>query len=541
MNLLSPLLRRAILNLRTLPRRDSAKFAGPLPRLHLPDSAARREKTRARFKRAAGLFEHFLLADGGTYDRAYAELRAALLQVWEDETPGPTARQLVNRLYCLGAFADAFAVDYVLRERLIRSLYVEARALRDAPDEANALALLAAGLAFAGDEAQDWMLTALETLEATPPNPYALSERIEAAWWLVQYDHEVADWLHAHIAESARQMAALRVPGERGDLPDLGAERFPMLGRTVPPDDILAAAAILLGEGITGDAGLFAWLLFGAEGAAAHEVGPKAEPPAGSRLLPGAAIIREAETYLLFKTGPVPGGHADSGSVVLYVDGCPLLIDSGDDAAKPGPWREMFGSAAAHNTVEIAGEAGHGRVERPTWIETGFGTVLRASHLHAHPEGDVLHRRTLVWIPGRGALILDDLTGDWPFLTVGRWHLPHGLRWVRVRRHYEARNGEGDCKLMARPLEIDAASIDSGWQAAPAPVRTSVLAVETRSEGNGVPLRFGMMLSWGEGATPPRARTISQSRIVFAWEDEEFLLIAPQSGPHGGPLRLLRE
>jgi hypothetical protein len=537
MNLLSPLLRRAILNLRTLPRRDSAKFAGPLPRLHLPDSVPLREEARARFKRAAGFFEHFLLAGGGTYDRAYAELRAALLEVWEDEARGPTARQLVNRLYCLSAFADAFAVDYVLRERLIRSLYVEARALRDAPDESNALALLAAGLAFAGDEAQDWMLTALETLEATPPNPYALSERIEAAWWLEQYDYEVPDWLCAHIAESARQMAALRVPGGRGDLPDLGAERFPMLGRAATPDDVLAAAAILLDEGRAGDAGLFAWLFFGSEGAAALDAMSEAEPPDGSRLLPGAAVIREAETYLIFKTGPIPGGHADSGSVVLYVDGCPLLIDSGDNAAKPAPWREMFGSAAAHNTVEVAGEAGHGRVERPTWIETGFGTVLRASHLHAHPEGDVLHRRTLVWIPGRGALILDDLTGDWPFLAVGRWHLPHDLQWVRVRRHYEARDDKGNCNLMARPFEIDAASIDTGWQAAPNPVRTSVFAVETRSEGNGVPLRFGMTLSWGERAAPPRARTISQSRIVFAWEDEEFLLIAPQSGP----LRLLRE
>ena len=47
--------------------------------------------------------------------------------------------------------------------------------------------------------------------------------------------------------------------------------------------------------------------------------------------------------------------HADSLGCVAYVDGAPLLVDTGTSGYAPGPARDRERSTAAHNTVELDG------------------------------------------------------------------------------------------------------------------------------------------------------------------------------------------
>jgi uncharacterized heparinase superfamily protein len=76
----------------------------------------------------------------------------------------------------------------------------------------------------------------------------------------------------------------------------------------------------------------------------------------------GLFIVRTPRMALTFDVGPIgpdvqPGhAHSDTLSVLLTIDGVPILTDSGVYTYEPGPERDYFRSAFAHNGPIINGE-----------------------------------------------------------------------------------------------------------------------------------------------------------------------------------------
>ncbi|MBI3664751.1 MAG: alginate lyase family protein, partial [Acidobacteria bacterium] len=98
-----------------------------------------------------------------------------------------------------------------------------------------------------------------------------------------------------------------------------------------------------------------------------------------------------------------------------------VVVDSGTETYDPGPRRDRLRSTAAHNTVRVDGrdqfQVWHGfRVGRRAWVsgveerhEPHF-QALSAVH-NGYTRRGVDHRRSIVYLPGAGWLIADDVTG----------------------------------------------------------------------------------------------------------------------------------
>ncbi len=160
-------------------------------------------------------------------------------------------------------------------------------------------------------------------------------------------------------------------------------------------------------------------------------------------VLPDTGLVRAAcgGWHLLADVGlPCPNelpahAHADTLGCLVYVDGEPLLVDTGTSSYAPGPVRSRERSTAAHNTVEIDGsnstevwgEFRAGRRARVHDVVTGAhaGTVtIEATHdgFRALP-GRPHHRRR--WSLSEHGLEVDDtITGRGHHSVVVRWHLP---------------------------------------------------------------------------------------------------------------------
>lgn len=117
-------------------------------------------------------------------------------------------------------------------------------------------------------------------------------------------------------------------------------------------------------------------------------------------------MIRRARYELLADVGAIgpacqPGhAHADSLSFLLYVEGKPVLVDTGTSTYEPGQRRQHERSTAAHNTVEAGGQDSSEvwatfRVGRRanTTILTDTGTTLTAQHDGCRHLG-LVHQRT---------------------------------------------------------------------------------------------------------------------------------------------------
>jgi hypothetical protein len=88
-------------------------------------------------------------------------------------------------------------------------------------------------------------------------------------------------------------------------------------------------------------------------------------PPSGLTVFPdtGYAVFRGERLWLAFDCGP-PGppflpahAHADALSFQLWLDGAPVVVDSGTSTYEPGPERDRLRSTAAHSTVELDGQS----------------------------------------------------------------------------------------------------------------------------------------------------------------------------------------
>lgn len=164
----------------------------------------------------------------------------------------------------------------------------------------------------------------------------------------------------------------------------------------------------------------------------------------------GYTVIRHGGDQLVFDVGMLspdhlpPHAHADALSIVLWVDGRPLLVDPGSFSYS-GPMRDPFRATAAHNTVEIDGQSqcefwGDFRVAHPPRVRAGItrrigGTVV-ASGAHdgyrrlARP---VEHCRALVWLPGEGLIIIDLLRGRGSHVVRSPLHLHPSVPRPTVR------------------------------------------------------------------------------------------------------------
>ena len=149
-------------------------------------------------------------------------------------------------------------------------------------------------------------------------------------------------------------------------------------------------------------------------------------------------------SQLVFDAGPLGGGsgghgHADALSLVLNLDGKPLLIDPGAcNYVGPGSDREDFRVTQAHNTVTVDGLSQTNPKTAFSWFPwpnvtveamaftPEFAFIAAAHDGYTRLEPPVTHRRT-VFAPHQGFwFVLDELVSDGPHDYALHWHLAPG-------------------------------------------------------------------------------------------------------------------
>ena len=145
----------------------------------------------------------------------------------------------------------------------------------------------------------------------------------------------------------------------------------------------------------------------------------------------GYVVLRHGEDQLVFDCGPLcprhlpAHAHADALSVVVWLDGVPVIIDRGS-GSYTGTIRECSRSTRAHNTVEIGGEDqcvffGDFRAARlPRVAEAGVEhhgevTVVCSAHDgYRRLPVPAQHTRSVVWWPHHGVVLLDRILAAEP-------------------------------------------------------------------------------------------------------------------------------
>jgi uncharacterized heparinase superfamily protein len=178
---------------------------------------------------------------------------------------------------------------------------------------------------------------------------------------------------------------------------------------------------------------------------AALRPGPAPDEPL--LLLPQTGLVRAVAWgwHMLADVGPpcprsLPAhAHADTLSCLLYVDGVPLLADTGTSTYDPGHARDYERSTAAHSTVQVDGANSTevwgafraGRRARVIGLGTfgdASGIVCEAAHdgFRALPGHPLHHRR---WFLTRdGLAVLDQITGRGRHSLISRWRLAPGCQ-----------------------------------------------------------------------------------------------------------------
>jgi hypothetical protein len=191
----------------------------------------------------------------------------------------------------------------------------------------------------------------------------------------------------------------------------------------------------------------------------------------------GFLVLRTSTSQAILDAGPhgfLNGGHAhaDALSLVLSIEGQPLLIDPGTGTyTMDAAMRDRFRSTAMHNTIVVDGRCQsvpdgpfHWRSRTNARIEAfrpGVG-LIEGSHDGYAP---LIHRRTIL-NDGRDLwLIVDHLIGDGPHRMDAYWHLdpqwcqagrrpsdagdighPAGMRAAIVSTAHESHTYHGDAE-----------------------------------------------------------------------------------------------
>ncbi|MGD0242898.1 MAG: alginate lyase family protein [Streptosporangiaceae bacterium] len=177
---------------------------------------------------------------------------------------------------------------------------------------------------------------------------------------------------------------------------------------------------------------------------------PGREPKVPLLVLPDTGLVRMATGgwHLLADVGPpcppsLPAhAHADTFGCLVYLDGVPLLADTGTSTYEPGPVRGYERSTAAHSTVqldeadstEVWGTFRAGWRARVSGLAAeASGVGIRCEAVHdgfRHLPGRPRHRRRWTLTIG-GLLVEDAITGRGQHEVVVRWQLAPGWS-VRV-------------------------------------------------------------------------------------------------------------
>jgi hypothetical protein len=253
-------------------------------------------------------------------------------------------------------------------------------------------------------------------------------------------DASAAPFEHA----ARRQAEYLRtIADDRGRLPllgdDDGGALFPICGRE-PVDcrDTLATAAVLLKMpelAVSSAPEETLWLC----GDAALRLRVPTQLAWPSRALPdsGYLVSRTHEgDHLVLDAGPhgyLNGGHghADALSVVLTIQGQPLLVDGGTatytmDAAV----RDRFRSSAMHNTVVMGGRSqaepdGPFHWQAQADAHASIWQFARADYLEGRHTAyaPLTHVRQVLAVPGLGWIFIDHVLGTGTLRADAFWHI----------------------------------------------------------------------------------------------------------------------
>jgi hypothetical protein len=158
--------------------------------------------------------------------------------------------------------------------------------------------------------------------------------------------------------------------------------------------------------------------------------GPPVGPPSGDSMVEldpsGFTVLRHNGDQAVLNLGPIGAphlpahAHADALSFVLWDRGKPLVIDPGAFAYS-GEWRDRFRSTAAHNTVAVDGadqcvfwgdfRASHQPVVRRELLRRHSDVLIAAGNHDGFSRlsDPAIHKRTFLWIPGDGVVLVDRL------------------------------------------------------------------------------------------------------------------------------------
>jgi hypothetical protein len=240
---------------------------------------------------------------------------------------------------------------------------------------------------------------------------------------------------------------------------DDGGTLFPICGRE-PVDcrDTLATAAVLLESpdlAVSPPPEETFWIC----GEAASELRHTSLRPWPSRHFPDSGYIAmrtPAGDHLTFDAGRhgyLTGGHAhaDALSLVLTLQGQPVLVDAGTatytmDAAV----RDRFRSTQMHNTVVIGGRAQsdpngpfHWRSTTDAapslWKSTARADYAEGRHSAYAP---LIHVRQILAVPTFGWCVVDHVLGGEPFSAEAFWHVHPDWEPEEIRHGWLLHSGD---------------------------------------------------------------------------------------------------
>jgi hypothetical protein len=159
----------------------------------------------------------------------------------------------------------------------------------------------------------------------------------------------------------------------------------------------------------------------------------------------GYQVSQSPEFFVVFDVGPLglppayAHGHSDGLSFLLFHRGRRILLDPGTGLYNgPLEWREYFPSAAAHNTLTVAGAGPIERLDTFRWadaLQIEARPPLKGSNWHLL-QGSVrwrrfVHTRRILHVDGEGLIILDGVKGggeydlEFTFHFDPRWEIEH--------------------------------------------------------------------------------------------------------------------
>jgi hypothetical protein len=174
-------------------------------------------------------------------------------------------------------------------------------------------------------------------------------------------------------------------------------------------------------------------------------LGAESRPQAGISWFPwaGHAVMRnrleDPTEWAFFDLGPYGSAHQheDALSLELWMDGGPFLADRGRYLYQPGPWSDYFKGPTAHNGVLLDGNAplpGPRTVSLPlsrrveiTDHYAIFGGQAVFPPAPMAGRGTSFHRRTLIYFPNGGWIVLDALETTGSHRTTTWWNFAPGV------------------------------------------------------------------------------------------------------------------